>query len=340
MHGIVRRYHHHTHVTLFCGITFTTLLDTGCIVGVPFRVEQQLGGYTATVRRLGNSHASLLVKEALGVHCIDTGVIQIVVTFGLGQVLTVRIGGAETLQQLVEHADLRLFGYQFSHIGQWRHHFCSTVDETVGTADVVLYDINTIDTGIARLTVGLAIEQEIVVFVSDTVVRQLCFQEQQHRNGRTVFHADHVLATLTMTLPVFVVWHVLRSENGHCVILAQSRETTHSLTFLQRITLNRRQTIQLDGVVEHVTEQQHLFLGLREVLVTLDPPRVVGIESLISSIICHKKRLRTRLTQHFLILQVVNHLHGVGEIALFVEPAVNAVTPTFRGFLVEVVLLT
>ena len=88
----------------------------------------------------------------------------------LGQILTVGVGGTETFQQTVEQAYLRLLGYQFCHVCQWRNHLAGSMDETIGATDVIFHHIDTIDTGITSLTVCRMVEQEVVIIVGNTVV--------------------------------------------------------------------------------------------------------------------------------------------------------------------------
>ena len=44
------------------------------------------------------------------------------------------------------------------------------MNETIGTADIIFNNINTIDTGITCLTVCRMVEQEVVVIIGNTVV--------------------------------------------------------------------------------------------------------------------------------------------------------------------------
>ena len=269
--------------------------------------------------------------------------IQIVILHGHRTVAVgsqVGIGSTEALEQRVEVAGNRLRSDNLCHIGQRCDHLGHTMDETVGAPDVGLCHLDTIDAGITCLTVGLAIEQEIVVVIRDAVVGEPLLNELQQRHLGIVCHTDDGLTGITQTVPVTAGRHLLRRNDSHRVELRRRSETTHTLTLLGRVTLHTGQGVELHRVVHHAAEEQQLLLRSGKLAVVAYSPAVVRVEPVVSGVIGHKQRLRTRLGQHFTVAKVIDHAHRVGVVALLVEPTVDARTPAIGSTLIQVVFFT
>ena len=242
-----------------------------------------------------------------------------------------------TLQQVVEDAHIGLRANNVGHIGKRGHHFVHAMHKTVHALDVLLGNLRAVHRGIATLTLRCVVIQEVIVAVGNLLVGHEALDEVNHRHRRHVVHDDHVV-TVLIHLPVNGVGHVLLLQDGHRVIDGQRRRTTHTVTLDG--TFRTRKGLHLVAVVNHGTEDQHLLLCQREVLIAANSPVVLLEEPLEGSIICHKERLRTCLVQYLPVAKIVNQAHRVGVIPLSIHPTVDAHSPTCWGTLIKVVFRT
>ena len=212
------------------------------------------------------------------------------------------------------------------------------MDKTIRATDVRLLHLHAVHTGVASLAMCLVVVDEVVVLIGDALVGQLLLNELHQRHRRLVVHADHAVATFTVTGPIGVVGHFLGFQHTHRIVDGAGGIAAHALTFTGRRSLDTRQVIQLNRVVNHTAVKQQLLLRHRQVAVATDAPAVVLVETFVGSVIGHEERLRTGLGQHFAVAQFVNQPHRCRVVVVIAQPTIDAFAPAFRGFLIQVVV--
>ena len=158
-----------------------------------------------------------------------------------------------------------------------------------------------------------------------------------HRRGSDVAHHYHIVAIIAIILPIWVVRHLRWSENWHRVIGTCSCHAAHTVTFCWSLTA--RQVCHLTRVVDHAAIEQELLLSQCQLIVVVDTPSVVLIETLESSIVGNEQGFATRLSQHLAVPQVVYQLHSVGVIAIILQIVIDAGAQPTWIFLSQVVAL-
>ena len=331
--GLVAGHEHHGHVLLKGGLAGLVRED---IVAVPTRVEGQLAiGLALLVVGQGELLASLraLGKVAQLEHRVDLGAAADVV--GTRHLVAAIVEHGVAVQQVGIELRVGLLGNDVGHVGQRRHHLAHAVDESVQAADVLLHYLRTVHRGVAALAVRGVVVEEVIVVIRDLLVGHVTLNEVNHGRGRHVVH-HHQVVTVAVELPVGGVGDVLLLQHRHGVVDGERRRTAHAVALDG--ALRAGECLHLVAVVDHAAEEQHLLLGGGETFVALHAPLVVTAKPVVGLVVGHEERLRTRLGQHVAVAKIVNQTHRVGELALLVEPAIDAGSPAFGDLLVEVVL--
>ena len=213
------------------------------------------------VRRLVVSLLALrlLREETLLIDGIDIGIVEVVILACNHQV-QIGIGSTEALHQFIEQAHLRFRCNQVGHIGQRRNNILHTVNETIRATDVRLLHLHAVYAGITSLTMCLVVVDEVVVLVGDALVGQLLLNELHQGHRCLVVHTHHVVAAFTVTCPIGIVGHFLGFQHTHRVVDGARGIAAHALTLTRRRTLDIRETVQLNRVVNHAAIEQQLLL--------------------------------------------------------------------------------
>ncbi len=195
------------------------------------------------------------------------------------------------------------------------------VDVSVLASDVGLLNLNAIHK-CTVVGVYLTIGQEADIVSADAVRLHVLGHEVDHGDFVVILqHQGTLLATHALPVVNLLatggthadgvnLGELACQHQGHAVHDVYRRGATHAASLLGiLIGACGRQVAQLFhqiGTVDHVALEENLLLRVCQLVKAGHAPLIVLVEVGPSIVVCHKNRLRTRLSQHRLVVVILS----------------------------------